>query len=70
MRRQDAVRGERPTKMECHPGDDVLQIEVLVSLYEPLENAWEARLEVKTFRQQVGVHGKENTIYFGVDEGR
>ena len=35
---QDAVRGERPTKMECHPGDDVLQIEVRVSLYKPLES--------------------------------
>ena len=58
---QDAVKGERPTK-KGHPGDHVLQIEVRVSLYEaPI---------VKTFRQQVGVHGKENTIYFGVDEGR
>ena len=59
---QDAVRGERPTKMEYQPGDYVLQIEVRVSLY--------LASIVKTFRQQVGVHGKENTIYFGVDEGR
>lgn len=39
--------------MEEHlPGDDVLQIEVRVSLYEALI--------VKTFRQQVGVQGQEN----------
>lgn len=51
---EDGVKGERPTLQ--HPGDDVLQIEVRVSLYEPLESLG----RVKTFRQQVGVQGQEN----------
>lgn len=33
---EDGVKGERPTFL-WHPGDNVLQIEVRVSLYEPLE---------------------------------
>ena len=65
---EGAVKGEKPTslcllclyihgptgKSEQQPGDDVLQIEVRVSLYEPL---------VKTFRQQVGIQKRENRKY-------
>ena len=42
-----------------HPGDDVLQIEVRVFLYEPLESLGRLIGRPKTFRQQVGVQGKE-----------
>ena len=45
---EDAVKGEKPTKEGWrHPGDYVLQIEVRVSLYEPLEmlGRLECRLE-------------------------
>ena len=49
--------------MEWHPGDDVLQIEVRVSLYDRTLrgtwcNGWEAGL--KTFSEQVGIQGQEN----------
>ena len=46
-----------------HPGDDVLQIEVRVSLYEPLESLGRLIGRPKTFRQQVGVQKRENRKY-------
>lgn len=72
---EDAVKGEKPTKEGWrHPGDYVLQIEVRVSLYEPLEmlGRLECRLEWRPLGNKLEFMDKKTGRYhyFGVDEGR